>query len=109
MAESGSAIEGARLKTPAGLVQWRNLLLQDVSVSTVLLAFLPIVAWIAFVTLFVGAYRMVVHVPGPAGVALSVLRTLVEIGTAVLAFKQFFVILHRGAARELSLPPQERS
>jgi hypothetical protein len=91
------------------LTRWRHLLCQDVSLGTVLVAFLPVAAWVAFATLFVAAYRAMVHVSGPAAVVLSALRTLVELGTVVVAMKYFFAILRRGAARELSLPPQERS
>jgi len=87
---------------------WRKFLTQGVSLKTVLLAFVPVVAWIAFLFLFVSVYRAVVHVQGPAGVALEFFRNLVELGTVVIALRYFFQILQRGMARDLSIDSKER-
>ena len=83
-------------------------LTQGVSLKTALLAFVPVVAWIVFLFLFVSAYRAVVHVNGPVGGMLNVLRSLVEIVTMAIAFKYFFEILQRGAADDLSVNPKDR-
>ncbi len=83
-------------------------LTQGVSLKTALLAFVPVVAWIVFLFLFVSAYRAVVHVHGPVGVMLNVLRSLVEIVTMAIALKYFFEILQRGAEDDLSVNPKDR-
>ncbi len=88
--------------------RWK-LLARGVSVKTTLLALIPVVAWIVFLVLFVSVYRAVIHVQGPAGVVLDVLRGLVEIVTMVIALKYFFEILERGAANELSIDSKDRS
>ena len=89
--------------------RWRSLLSGSVSLKRVLQAFVPILAWIAFIALFDAAYRVAVHLSGAAGAAVGIVRLLVEIVTLVLAMKYFFLILHHGAAEELSVPHQERS
>jgi hypothetical protein len=88
--------------------RWR-FLTRGVSLKTALLAFVPLLAWMVFLFLFVSAYRAVVHVQGPAGTILGMLRTLVEIVTVVIAFKYFFEILLRGVANELSVHPKDHS
>ena len=86
----------------------RKFLTQGVSLRTVLRAFIPVVAWIVFLVLFVSIYRAVIHVQGPAGVMLRALRDLVEIVTAVIALKYFFEILQRGAASDFSNDSKDR-
>ncbi len=83
--------------------------MQGVSIKTALLAFVPVVAWIVFLFLFVSVYRAVVHVQGPVGVILDLLRSFVEIVTVVIALRYFFQILQRGIAREISVDSKERS
>jgi hypothetical protein len=87
----------------------RKFLTQGVSLRTVLMAFIPVAAWIVFLVLFVSLYRAVIHVQGPAGVMLRVLRDLVEIVTVVIALKYFLEILHRGAASDFSNDSKDRS
>lgn len=83
-------------------------LTRGVSLKTVLLAFVPVAAWIAFLFLFVSAYRAFVHVHGPARVMLDIFRGLVEIVTVAIALKYFFEILQRGAENDLSVHPKDR-
>ena len=80
-----------------------QLLKQGVSIRTMLLAFVPIGLWIAFIFVFVFALRAIVHVEGPAGFVVVALRSIVELATAVLAFKYFFNILARGVESERSV------
>jgi hypothetical protein len=87
----------------------RKFLTQGVSLRTVLMAFIPVAAWIVFLVLFVSLYHAVIHVQGPAGVMLRVLRDLVEIVTVVIALKYFLAILHRGAASDFSSDSKDRS
>ncbi|HET8998052.1 MAG TPA: hypothetical protein VFP86_00230 [bacterium] len=87
----------------------RKFLTQGVSLQTVLMAFIPVAAWVVFLVLFVSAYRAVIHVQGPAGVMLGILRDLVEIVTVVIALRYFFEILHRGAASDFSNDSKNRS
>ncbi len=93
---------------PSGRERWK-FLMQGVSIKTALLAFVPVVAWIVFLFLFVSVYRAVVHVQGPVGVILDLLRSFVEIVTVVIALRYFFQILQRGIARETSVDSKERS
>lgn len=88
--------------------RWK-FLTQGVSIRTVLRAMIPVCAWIVFLVLFVSAYRAVVHVSGPVGTALRVVRGLIELGTVVIALKYFFEILERGAADDFSAHPQDRT
>jgi hypothetical protein len=83
-------------------------LTRGVSLKTALQAFVPVVAWIVFLVLFVSAYRAVIHVHGPARVMLGILRNLVEIVTLAIALKYFFEILQRGSANDLSVDPKDR-
>ncbi len=87
----------------------RKFLTQGVSLRTVLIAFIPVAAWIVFLVLFVSVYRAVIHVQGPAGVMLALLRDLIEIVTVVIALRYFFEILQRGAARDFSIDSKDRS
>jgi len=87
----------------------RKFLTQGVSLRTVLLALIPVAAWIVFLVAFVSLYRAVIHVRGPAGVMLGVLRDFVEIVTVVIALKYFFEILRRGAASDFSIDSKDRS
>lgn len=87
----------------------RKFLTQGVSLRTVLRAFIPVAAWIVFLVLFVSAYHAVIHVQGPAGVMLGLLRDLVEIVTVVIALRYFFEILQRGAASDFSNDSKDRS
>jgi len=87
----------------------RKFLAQGVSLRTVLIALIPVAAWIVFLVLFVSLYRAVIHVQGPAGVMLGILRDLVEIVTVVIALRYFFEILHRGAASDFSIDSKDRS
>lgn len=82
-------------------------LTRGVSLKAALLAFVPVVAWIAFLFLLASAYRAVVHVHGPARV-LDIVRVLVEIVTGAVAFKYFFGVLQRGAKDHLSVGPSDR-
>ena len=86
--------------------QW---LKQGVSLRTMLLAFVPVGLWIAFIFAFVFALRAIVHVEGPAGIVVFVLRTIVELATAMLAFKYFFEILARGVESEHSIDSKPRA
>ncbi len=87
----------------------RKFLTQGVSLRTVLMAFIPVAVWIVFLVLFVSVYRAVIHVQGPAGVVLGVLRDLVEIVTVVIALRYFFEILQHGAASDFSNDSKDRS
>jgi hypothetical protein len=87
----------------------RKFLTRGVSLRTVLMAFIPVAAWIVFLLLFVSLYRAVIHVQGPAGVMLGVLRDLVEIVTVVIALRYFLEILQRGAASDFSNDSKDRS
>ena len=82
---------------------------RGVPLKAVLLAFIPIAVWIVFLVLFVSAYRAVIHVHGVAGMMLRIMRSLVEIGTLIIALKYFFEILRRGAASELSIHSNDRA
>ena len=86
--------------------QW---LKQGVSLRTMLLAFVPIGLWIAFLFAFVFALHAIVHVEGRAGIAVIVLRSIVELVTAMLAFKYFFEILARGVENERSVDSKPRA
>lgn len=86
-----------------------QLLKQGVSLRTTLLAFVPIVLWILFVVVFVYAFRAVVRVTGPVGTVMLVVRSSVELGSAMIAFKYFFDILVRGAEREQSIDRERRA
>jgi hypothetical protein len=86
----------------------RKFLAQGVSLRTVLIAFIPVAAWIVFLVAFVSLYRAVIHVQGPAGVILGVLRDLIEIVTVVIALRYFFEILQHGAARDFSIDSKDR-
>lgn len=66
-------------------------------------AFVPVVIWIVFLFVFVYLYRAAVHVPGPIGITMAVVRTLVELASGIIAFKYFFDILLRGAQQEQSI------
>lgn len=87
----------------------RTLLTREVPLKTVLLAFVPLVAWAVFLVLFVSAYRALVHVQGTAGTVLGLLRTSVEIVTVVIALKYFIEILLREPASDLSVHPKDHS
>ena len=91
---------------PIARRRWQ-FLTRGVSVKVFARAFMPVLAWIVFLALFVPAYRTVVHVHGPAGVVLAVLRSFIEIVTMVIALKYFFEILEQGAADDLSIHPKE--
>jgi hypothetical protein len=82
---------------------------RGVSLKIVLLAFIPVAVWIVFLVLFVSAYRAVIHVQGVFGMILRILRSLVEIGTLIIALKYFFEILWRGAASERSIHSKDRA
>jgi hypothetical protein len=86
-----------------------QLLKQGVSLRTLLLAFVPIGLWIAFIFVFVFLLQAVVHVEGPAGIVVLVLRSIVELATAMLAFKYFFDILARGVESEHSVDSEHRT
>jgi hypothetical protein len=86
-----------------------QLLKQGVSLRTLLLAFVPIGLWIAFIFVFVFLLQAVVHVEGPAGIVVVVLRSIIELATAMLAFKYFFDILARGAESEHSIDSEHRT
>lgn len=87
--------------------RWR-FLTRGVSLRTLLLALVPVGAWIVFLILFVSGYRVVVHVGGRVRVALDILRSLVEIATMAVALKYFFEILERGAANDFSVDSKDR-
>lgn len=82
---------------------------QGVSLRTTLLAFVPIGIWIVFVFVFVFAFRAIVHVEGPAATAMLVLRSVIELASAMIAFKYFFDILARGIEREHSVGSKHRT
>jgi hypothetical protein len=86
-----------------------QLLKQGVSLRTTLLAFVPIGLWIVFLVVFVYAFRAIVHLTGPAGTAMLVVRSMVEVVSAMIAFKYFFDILTRGAEREQSIDRERRA
>ncbi len=85
-------------------VQWQ-ILRQGVSLRTTLLALVPIGVWIVFLFAFVFAYRailQIVHVEGPAMILMLALRTIIELVSAMIAFKYFFDIIARGIESEQS-------
>lgn len=82
---------------------------QGVSLRTLLLAFVPIGLWIAFIFIFVFVLQATVHVEGPAGIVVVVLRSIVELATAMIAFKYFFDILARGVESEHSVDSEHRT
>jgi hypothetical protein len=82
---------------------------QGVSLRTFLQAFIPIGLWILFIAVFAYLYRAIVHVAGPAEIAMLALRSVVELGTAAIAFKYFFDILSRGAETEHSVDSKHRT
>ncbi len=85
-------------------VRWQ-ILREGVSLRTTLLALIPIGLWIVFLFAFVLAYRAIlhiVHVEGPVAIVMLVLRSVVELVSAMLAFKYFFDIIARGIEREQS-------
>lgn len=86
-----------------------QLLKQGVSLRTILLAFVPIGLWIAFIFVFVFTLHAVVHAEGRAWIVLVVFRTVVELATAMLAFRYFFDILARGAESERSIDSETRT
>jgi hypothetical protein len=86
-----------------------QLLKQGVSLRTLLLAFVPIGLWIAFIFVFVFLLHAIVRVEGPAGIVVLVLRSIVELATAMLAFKYFFDILARGVESEHSVDSEHRT
>ena len=93
-------------RSPSDAWQW---LKQGVSLKTMLLAFVPIGLWIAFIFAFVFALRAMVHVEGGAGVVVIALRSIVELATAMVAFKYFFEILSRGVENEHSIDSKPRA
>ena len=86
-----------------------QILSQGVSFHTTLLAFVPIGLWIVFLFVLVLLYRAFVHVEGAAGTVMFVLRSLVELVSAMIAFKYFFDILARGVEREHSVDSEHRT
>lgn len=82
---------------------WQQLLKHGVSLNTTMRAFVPVALWIVFLFVFVYLYHAVVHVPGPIGTAMAVVRSMVELVSGIIAFKYFFEILLRGAEREQSI------
>ena len=86
-----------------------QILRQGASLRTILLAFVPIGLWIVFLFVFVFTYEAVVHVVGAAGTVVIVLRSLVELVSAMIAFKYFFDILARGIERERSVDSEHRT
>jgi hypothetical protein len=86
-----------------------QLLKQGVSLRTMLLAFVPIGIWIVFIFVFVFAVKAIVHVEGQAEIVVLVLRSMVELATATLAFKYFFDILARGVESEQSVDSKNRT
>ena len=88
-----------RQSSPSG---WQ-LLKQGVSLRTTLKAFVPVGLWILFVFVFARLYGAIVHVEGRAEIAMLVMRSLIELGTAAIAFKYFFEILARGVEDEHSI------
>ncbi len=86
---------------------WESLK-QGVSLRITLQAFIPVGLWIVFVFAFGYLYRAVVHVEGQAEIAMLVLRSLIELGTAAIAFKYFFDILARGIEAEHSVDTKHR-
>ena len=87
---------------------WESLK-QGVSLRTILQAFIPVVLWIVFVFAFAYLYRAVVHVQGEAEIAMLVLRSVIELGTAAIAFRYFFDILARGIEAEHSVQTKHRT
>jgi len=85
-------------------VRW-EILRQGVSLRTTLLALVPIGLWIVFLFVFVLAYRAILqiaHVEGPAVTVMLVMRSIVELVSAMIAFKYFFDIIARGIESEQS-------
>ncbi len=88
--------------------RWQ-LLKQGVSLRTMLQAFVPVGLWILFIVAFGYVYRAIVHMEGPAEIAMLALRSIVELGSAAIAFKYFFEILARGLESEHSVDSKHRT
>ena len=94
-----------RQSSPNG---WQ-LLKQGVSLRIILKAFVPVGLWILFIFVFGYVYGAIVHVEGPAEIAMLAFRSIVELGTAAIAFKYFFEILARGVESEHAIDSKHRT